>query len=108
MALITEKEILTRLAQARMAAGLSQRQVDKMLGASSFETQTMEAGQYTLTMGRFLKLCELYDCNPTWALTGLNPDFDPAPIIERARRVKMDADDLLALLDTFTMMARGE
>lgn len=94
-------KILERLVSAREQAGLSQGQAGKLLdGLSTGGLCDIEKGRNTLTLERFLKMCEIYGVNPVWALTGTNPDFDPQPIIEAAERARMAEDELLRVLDT--------
>lgn len=75
-------DVLKRLKQAREQAGLTQAQASKLIGLSTSGFCDIEVGRNPLTMARFLELCNLYDISEVWALTGINPDFDPQPIVE--------------------------
>lgn len=77
------KEILGRMTTARKQAGLSQSQAARLLGLGGASSLSpIETGEVPLTLERFLKMCELYDISQEWALSGVNPDFDPQPLIE--------------------------
>jgi transcriptional regulator with XRE-family HTH domain len=92
--------ILDRLIKARKNAGLSQGQVVLMLelaAASSFTG--IEAGTSALTLKRFLRLCEIYNIDPTWAITGINPKFDPQVIVDVVSKARIFHEDTEALLE---------
>jgi len=100
------RSILDRLIVARKAAGLSQGQVSKILGrANGITVSHIETGRDRLTMELFLELCQIYHCSEVWALTGVNPNFDPQPIIEILGEHYADLDKVLSLM---TMMKSGD
>jgi len=96
------KDILARLAQARVNAGLSRSQAARKMGLEPttvawFETNDTELLDLPI-MARF---CALYDASLEWVLTGVNSNFDPGPIMAMAREKGMslvDAERLIELL----------
>jgi transcriptional regulator with XRE-family HTH domain len=74
-------EIRSRLVLARKRVGLSQTQAAKLADLRfAYVLEEYEMGQGDLRLSYFLKLCDVYGVSPTWALTGINPDFDiPVP-----------------------------
>ncbi len=96
--------ILERLATARKVAGLTQTQAAKLLGLQTAQGLCdIEKGRNPLTMERFLTMCEIYLIDQVWALTGVNQDFDPAPVVEGARKAGMAAAELADLLELLAM-----
>jgi transcriptional regulator with XRE-family HTH domain len=94
-------EIMKRLVLARKRAGLSQGQAAKLVGLDfAFVIEEYEAGQGDLTLSRFLKLCDIYGVSPVWALTGVNPDFDAASVLEVMGRVTEDSAAILDILSS--------
>lgn len=76
-------QILERLVIARTQSGLNQSQAARRLGLNAASSLSdIERGVNPLTMERFLQMCALYDISQEWAITGVNPDFDPQPLIE--------------------------
>jgi transcriptional regulator with XRE-family HTH domain len=105
----TMLEIRERLVTARKRAGLSQTQVARMLGlstASSFSD--IESGRNPLTMDRFLRLCEIYDINETWAITGANPEFDAEGILKAAGRADDEIMEIIDLLQSLRQEKGGK
>lgn len=94
-------EILERLAHARKHAGLTQSQAGKLIGLSTSGFCDMETGRCTMTLDRFLQLCELFDVDEVWVLTGTNPMFDPQPIINKLGEAH---EDLASILETLSML----
>lgn len=91
--------ILERITTARKNAGLSQSQAAVKLGLGGASSLSpIERGDVPLTMERFLAMCELYDMSPEWAITGVNPYFDPQPIIEAAGGLTESAEQVIELL----------
>lgn len=97
------REIIERLIEARLAAGLSQTQAAKLLGYSNasslsqIETNSRNT-EPNLTM--FLLMCEIYDCSPVWALTGLNPDFDEQAFDDLTQFSNAAIEDIANLKET--------
>lgn len=92
--------ILARLAYARKQAGLTQAQAGKLIGLSTSGFCDIEVGRNPLTMDRFLELCALYSVNEVWALTGVNPDFDPQWVIEKLGESHADLTAVLDLMQS--------
>lgn len=92
--------VLQRLAHARKQAGLTQAQAGKLIGLSTSGFCDVEVGRNPLTLERFFELCDLYDVNETWALTGVNPDFDPQQVIEKLGESHADLGAVLDLLQS--------
>lgn len=104
------KAILHRLIVARGNAGLSQSQVAKLLCYESAATISLcEAGQRRLDMVMFLRLCDIYDVSPVWALTGVNPDFDVQAWYEKMKTTHTSVNDLRRTADLLeSCMYAGE
>lgn len=103
------RAIIDRLVEARKAAGLSQTQAAKLLGYSAasslsqIETDNRDS-EPNLTM--FLKMCEVYDISPVWALTGVNPDFDEQAFDELTQGVNASLEDIANLKETLKRITR--
>lgn len=95
--------ICKRLAMARKEAGLSQGQAARLLGwETGAAVSHIETGNRRLTMSVFLHMCAAYGVSTTWALTGINPFFDPRKIIEAIGEAH---PALSKILDVLEMMA---
>lgn len=105
----TAREIIDRLIKARKGAGLSQTQAAKLLGysgassLSQIETNNRDS-EPNLTM--FLKMCEIYDISPVWALAGVNPDFDEQAFDELTQGVNASLEDVYNLKETLKRITR--
>lgn len=74
-------DIINRLVEARKSTGLTQAQAAHMVGLSAASSLSMyEARGSVPDLRLFLALCDVYAVSPTWALTGVKPDIDPALI----------------------------
>ncbi len=109
----TARQILDRLIDARKAAGLSQTQAAKLLGYSAPSSLSQIEGDYrdsepNLTM--FLKMCEIYDVSPVWALTGVNPDFDESAFNELTQFTNAAIEGIANLKETLKRLnySKGE
>lgn len=58
--------IAARVREARLAAGLTQGQVAKMLGLHRPSVSEMEAGNRSVTADELTKLAELFDVSLSW------------------------------------------
>jgi transcriptional regulator with XRE-family HTH domain len=97
--------ICERLVTARKNAGLSQSQVAKMIGlagASGFSQ--VEDGTNALTLDRFMTLCDIYDIDLTWALTGVNPHVDVEALKTLAGRVWSTQEEVESLIELITSL----
>lgn len=95
-------QILERLTIARNQSGLNQTQVARKLGMETAGAIAhWENGQRELTLSNFLRLCELYDISQEWALTGVNPNFDPQPLIEAFGGMTEQAERVIELVSSF-------
>lgn len=107
----TAREIIDRLIEARKGAGLSQTQAAKLLGyggassLSQIETNNRDS-EPNLTM--FLKMCEIYDISPVWALTGVNPDFDEQAFDELTQFSNAAFEDIVTLKETLQRLTHGK
>lgn len=99
---MTTAAILARLVEARKNAGLSLSQAGCLSELGSSGVMLIEEGFAPLTPETLVALCALYDCSPEWALTGVNPYFDPAPLAAKladaSGRLSADAEDVIDLL----------
>jgi len=71
------REIIDRLVLARKNAGLTQTEAALMVGlscASSLSQYESGSRKSVPTLTLFLKLCTVYEIDPVWALTGVDPD----------------------------------
>lgn len=105
---MTIKEILERLVTARKHAGLKQMQTAKLIQLSHEDIHAIEEGLMPLEMGVFLKLCEIYSVSEIWVLTGVNPYFDPASVVEAAEYQGMPKDDLGNLIEALAMQRQSQ
>lgn len=99
----TIRQILNRLVDARKAAGLSQTQAAKLLGYSNASSLSQIESDYRETepnLSTFLKMCEVYDVSPVWALTGKNPDFDEAAFDQLTQFSNATIEDIAKLKET--------
>lgn len=102
------KEILERLTAARSRAGLSCSQADKLIDLPRGFVSLIKSETVPLEMRHFLKLCDLYDISEVWALTGVNPDFDPASVVEAAQYSNMDKGELGNLLEMLASLKQNK
>ncbi|MFZ5727314.1 MAG: helix-turn-helix domain-containing protein [Pseudomonadota bacterium] len=90
-----------RLRRARMAAGLSQGQVAKLMGMHRPTISEMEAGNRRITAEELARLAELYDAKVSWLL-GEAPERaasdDPRLQLAARELGKLKPDDLDRLL----------
>lgn len=99
-------DVLERLARARTYAGLSQSQAAVLMGFDSSSTIShYESGMRSLTVENLLRMCEIYDANLTWVMTGVNPKFDPALFFEAAKKSKMAAAEFDKLMDLLEVVS---
>lgn len=63
-------DILDRLVIARKNAGLTQVQAGKLLGVTDRTMSNYETGRTKLLVSIFLEMCEAYEVDICWALTG--------------------------------------
>lgn len=99
-------DVLKRLVAARQDAGLTQRQVARMLGFAGGPTiSQLENGVRQLTLATALRLAAIYGVNRYWLITGVNPDFtldEQTRILEAVGGVR---PDLLRVLETIEMIS---
>jgi len=77
------REIINRLVSARKVAGLSQTEAAKLLGYTNASSLSAIESDYRDTepsLSMFLKMCEIYNVSPIWALSGKKPDFNEREI----------------------------
>lgn len=94
--------IIDRLIEARKATGLSQTQAAKLLGfkgASSLSQIETDCRNTEPNLTLFLKMCEIYDISPVWALTGVNPDFD-GNTFDLLTQINASIEDIYTLKET--------
>lgn len=92
--------IKARLVAARKRAGLTQTQAAQLVGlARASSLSQYENDRSIPNLWLFLHLCEVYGVSPVWALTGVNPEFDPMPLMDALQDVKISTHDALYLLD---------
>ncbi len=104
------RAILDRLIEARKAAGLSQSQAAKLLGYAAASSLSQLEGDYRDSepnISMFLKMCEVYDISPVWALTGINPDFDENAFDLLTQGVNVSLDDIITLKETLNRLSYG-
>ena len=102
------QQILGRLIEARKAAGLTQIQAAKHLSQSgNSKLSKIESGDKALDLPMFLKMCEIYDISPVWALTGINPDFDENAFDMLTQGVNASLEDICNLKDTLKRLSYG-
>ena len=104
------RQIIDRLIEARKAAGLSQTQAAKLLGYSNASSLSQIESDYRETepnLSTFLKMCEIYDVSPVWALTGTNPDFDENAFDMLTQGVNASLEDICNLKDTLKRLSYG-
>lgn len=100
--------IMNRLIEARKAAGLTQTQAAKLLGYTAASTLSQIEGDYRKTepnLSTFLKMCEVYQVSPVWALTGVNPDFDEDAFDEVTQFTNASIEDLHRLKESLKRMS---
>ena len=70
--------IRERLTIARKQAGLSQKQLARLMGYGGFSStiSNLENGERGLKVEHLLQYSELCDVSEVWLLTGVNPNFD--------------------------------
>lgn len=105
------KDIGQRLAQARKTAGLSQTQAARLMGLSEVASTISgwELGRGGLSMEHFMHLCEIYDVSEEWVLTGVNPDFDPAELMQKIDQSSgLIKDELEDLMELFAMLRQDK
>ena len=90
--------ILSRLKEARDTAGLTQSQVGKMIHLSTAGFSDIEKGRNPMSVERLLKLVEIYGVSIEWVMTGINPNYDPQPLIEMVGEANVDLQKLIGLL----------
>lgn len=99
------KAVLLRLISARENAGLSQSQAAKLMDLSREQLKMMEEGSSSLSLEQFLTMAETYEVNRSWLIGGVNPSFDPAPVIEA---LGDEHEDLASILDTLEMISEPD
>lgn len=102
--------IIERLIEARKGAGLSQTQAAHLLGfkgASSLSQIETDCRGTEPNLSLFLKMCEVYDISPVWALTGTNPDFDEAAFDQLTQFSNAALEDIANLKDTLKRLSRS-
>jgi transcriptional regulator with XRE-family HTH domain len=96
--------ILKRLTQARKQADLSQGQVSRMIGLTTQKGFSgIERGVNPLSVERLLMLCDIYDVDVMWVITGINANFDLSgiwAIAEQSNMIRDEADYLIELLSS--------
>ena len=100
-------QIAERLREARKLAGLSQRQVAKMLGLHRPSVSEMEAGNRRVSADEIAQLGEIYDVSVAWLLGEAPETLDVKdPRLELAARelTKLKPDDLENLLKLLAAM----
>jgi transcriptional regulator with XRE-family HTH domain len=99
------EQIKARLVKARERAGLTQAQAAKLLGFNAGSNIAQYEGERSIPNLRlFLQMCEVYKVSPVWALTGINPDFNPMPIIEAFDDLTDDAIKVIDLLGSLQQL----
>lgn len=74
-------EILGRIRSARELAGMTQTDLARAIGlAGASSYQPIEAGTNALSVQQLLDICAALNVSPTWALTGIQPEFDEAGV----------------------------
>jgi transcriptional regulator with XRE-family HTH domain len=69
---INTSQIINRLVDARKQCGLSQHEAALEIGFSGASTLSQyESQRNRLSIDVFLKLCDLYEVCPIWAMTGV-------------------------------------
>jgi transcriptional regulator with XRE-family HTH domain len=102
-------QILERLIEARVGAGLSKTQAAKLLGFSSnVALHALETNANQVDLPTFLKMCEIYDASPTWILTGENPNFDEQAFDELTQFSGAGIEDIANLKDTMKRLRHGK
>lgn len=102
------RQIINRLIEARKAAGLSQTQAAKLLGYSAASSLSQLEGDYRDSepnLSMFLKMCEVYEISPVWALTGVNPDFDEEAFDQLTQGVNASLEDIYNLKETLKRLS---
>lgn len=98
--------IMERLIDARKGAGLSQSQAAKLLDITQTTLSAIERNRNLGTsLSMFLKMCEIYDISPVWALTGHNPDFDEQSFDELTQFTNVAIEDLSKLKATLKRLS---
>src|SRR5688500_3948689 len=69
--------IASRIREARKAAGLSQRQVARLLGLHRPSVSEIEAGHRRVTADEITRLAELFEVNSSWLLGEGTAKVDP-------------------------------
>ncbi|WP_410497687.1 helix-turn-helix domain-containing protein [Chitinibacter sp. S2-10] len=67
------KETGRLIAQHRLASGLTQEQVAEKLGIGNEAISRIERGLVSPTIERLMELAEIFDCDATAMIQGLNP-----------------------------------
>jgi transcriptional regulator with XRE-family HTH domain len=105
MITINMQPILQRLVKARKNAGLSQSQAARLVGLSSASSfSPIEDGTIAITLKRFLTLCDIYDIDLTWALTGVNPHVDVEALKTLTSRVWSTQEEIESLIELLSSM----
>ena len=100
---IDMKPIVERLIRARDNAGLSQWQVERILGIRMSEPAVVvmvENFKIPLSVELLFQLCAIYDVDVTWVLTGHNPYFDEAAVLESMSNANISDEDKAHLLES--------
>lgn len=103
--------IINRLIRARENAGLSRSQAAKLYGGDMdlfLWWIEAEGGWVHLHVEELLKLCQIYDVDVTWVLTGVNPAFDPQTVIQGIQDSNMSADEAGDLLEMLASLRQGK
>lgn len=96
-------QIMNRLSLARKRAGLSLAQAAPLVGLKGASSLSpYETGDYVPTLTLFLRMCEIYQVSPVWALLGVNPAFDMEVFFKLAGEITEETSRLADLLSSLS------
>lgn len=106
--MVNMEQVLERLVDARKYTGLSQTQAANLIGlAGASSLSDVETGRCKMTLERFIELCYVYNAEPVWVLTGINPKFDYAAALELAKKMNNASEQSSALLVELNKLIGG-
>lgn len=94
------ESIIQRLIESRKSAQLTQTQAGNLFGLSTAGLSDIENMRHRgLTVDRLLVMCEWYNVDPTWVLTGIAQHADAAAVTSHLQAIKAGAIALEALFN---------
>lgn len=96
-----------RMTRARIVSGYSMTQAASLLGfVSSQSVYNYETGHSAVTVEMFFRVCEAYQVNPIWLLTGDNPYFNREDAEKRLEGLMLSDEERDRMAELFEMKAK--